>query len=552
DLLFGSCQNVFTRALNGENRFKLETRQIERLEEEIRRLIRAGFTWKDAYTQCTLQNTLLEFRHGRTFNRHLCEDALGVASPDWSDDVNSEIATVLLQLLESGKVSLDDLTSQGQADRDLDLFNSNKRDEIVQIHKYFDKSTGQLKRDPHFDPPYGYLEQSDDAEKDPGYRFRDAQPDGDDDRDTYPSYKSRDDGDGLQPSDLQALQTIAEGKDLSNFLEKVASDRGNPTEAENAQGRFYYNNDKDEEGESALDLLLDTIIVTPADKFLLEQLLTGTIRPADLTDEQQQRMQTFISVLIRVLEDKDSKGTAEEGQAIPSLESQASSKIGQGVTIEDELLTEVKPLADDIPNQGHDDARNEEADIIKAAVVASPNVLVDKKTVAEDDDPESQESEKLGQEVEATSKTRAVDSHSMYLQLSKELSTPDGLQFVQNLTEILNLPPGLVYLVQVGPGRMISLEVNTDPHGKWDAEKIAKEAQNVNELLKKATGINIEGAGVGRDGNRVEVKQNNRYVVLTFILVGTIAGVVLAVVTIYLIKRHARSKQKLTQLSTTA
>ncbi|KAI8789812.1 receptor-type tyrosine-protein phosphatase N2, partial [Biomphalaria glabrata] len=52
-------------------------------------------------------------------------------------------------------------------------------------------------------------------------------------------------------------------------------------------------------------------------------------------------------------------------------------------------------------------------------------------------------------------------------------------------------------------------------------------------------------------GQRVELKQNNRYVVLTFILVGTIAGVLMAVVTIYLIKRHSRSKQKLTQLATT-
>ncbi|GFS10134.1 receptor-type tyrosine-protein phosphatase N2 [Elysia marginata] len=54
---------------------------------------------------------------------------------------------------------------------------------------------------------------------------------------------------------------------------------------------------------------------------------------------------------------------------------------------------------------------------------------------------------------------------------------------------------------------------------------------------------------VSATGNRVELKQNNRYVVLTFILVGTIAGVVLAVVTIYLIKRHSRSRHKLQQLA---
>lgn len=51
-------------------------------------------------------------------------------------------------------------------------------------------------------------------------------------------------------------------------------------------------------------------------------------------------------------------------------------------------------------------------------------------------------------------------------------------------------------------------------------------------------------------GSRVEVKQDNRYVVPTFALVGTIAAVVLTVVGIYLCKRHSRSKKKLAQLAT--
>lgn len=51
----------------------------------------------------------------------------------------------------------------------------------------------------------------------------------------------------------------------------------------------------------------------------------------------------------------------------------------------------------------------------------------------------------------------------------------------------------------------------------------------------------------------VEVKkQDGGYVVLTFILVGSIAGVVLAVTIIYLIKRHRRSRDKLAQLAATA
>lgn len=161
DLLFGSCQTVFTRALKGENKFELETNQIERLEEEIRRLIEAGFTWKDAFTQCTLQNALLAFSRGRTFNRRLCEAAL-VDAADVST-VNGEIANVLLNLLESGKV--DELPqNDDQIDDEYDdegLVNSNKRDEIVQVHKYFDKSTGLFKRNLYYKTPYRYLDLND-------------------------------------------------------------------------------------------------------------------------------------------------------------------------------------------------------------------------------------------------------------------------------------------------------------------------------------------------------------------------------------------------------
>ena len=51
---------------------------------------------------------------------------------------------------------------------------------------------------------------------------------------------------------------------------------------------------------------------------------------------------------------------------------------------------------------------------------------------------------------------------------------------------------------------------------------------------------------------QVEVKkQDNKYVVLTFIFVGCTAGVLLAVVVIYVVRKHARSKEKLAQLSAT-
>lgn len=160
DNLFGSCQNIFTRALTGEPRFKLEEDEIVRLGKAITVLVKAGFTWKDAFTQCTLQNTLVEFARRRLFDPTLCKDALSLSSEDLNESINDEIAAVLLNLLDSGEVQyIND--EQAQEDPEIDGFNSNKRDEIVQVHKYFDKSKGQLKRDPYEaiqkDSPYQYF-----------------------------------------------------------------------------------------------------------------------------------------------------------------------------------------------------------------------------------------------------------------------------------------------------------------------------------------------------------------------------------------------------------
>ena len=164
--------------------------EIRQLEKQITALIQAGFTWKDAFTQCILQNTLIGFTRTTpptNLQLHrLCQDALGVAG-SWGDKllpldqeeeeeeateeaINSEIASILLRLLTSAE-SLDparknereiatslgpeeEFTEHGDAQssklmKEL-LGSSQKRDEIVQVHKYFDKSKGTKKRDPYY------------------------------------------------------------------------------------------------------------------------------------------------------------------------------------------------------------------------------------------------------------------------------------------------------------------------------------------------------------------------------------------------------------------
>jgi hypothetical protein len=204
-MLFGSCQDIYGsygglgsvyRKREEADVYRLRSGEIEELEQAIWGLIRDGFTWQDAYTQCTLQNLLVAFQRGRPFNPRLCEEALGVRLPgasgaEWAGAANAEIAAVLKELMQAQdatRQSADNydnlferderriagpflteeedaaMPTYGLDDQEaLDLLGSNKRDEYVQVHKYFDASKGQLKRDPYLaaammaDDPYNYI-----------------------------------------------------------------------------------------------------------------------------------------------------------------------------------------------------------------------------------------------------------------------------------------------------------------------------------------------------------------------------------------------------------
>ncbi|GFS10140.1 hypothetical protein ElyMa_004800400 [Elysia marginata] len=71
-------------------------------------------------------------------------------------------------------------------------------------------------------------------------------------------------------------------------------------------------------------------------------------------------------------------------------------------------------------------------------------------------------------------------------------------QFVRNLTQVLKLPPGLIYQMRVDPDGAITLMLNPDPEGVWDTEKLAKDAKAANDKLKAMGGITVQSSGFGQ------------------------------------------------------
>ena len=134
--MFGVCDNG-AGLQPGELVFELDKDSLDRLEQEIISLVKHGFTWQDPYTQCTIQNLVLDFSIDLPFHRNTCSGLLF----DFSDPMQSQISDVLGGLYQK--------TLQVAGNQDYEQNESllpSKRDEIIRVHKYFDKSKGINKR----------------------------------------------------------------------------------------------------------------------------------------------------------------------------------------------------------------------------------------------------------------------------------------------------------------------------------------------------------------------------------------------------------------------
>lgn len=144
DLLFGNCQQSNT--IKDYYQYQLSRKALESLEKHIRRLIKGDYSWRDAYTQCVLQNALLVYRQQKSFEIDICHD-LKITDDSWTEGVNQDLSEVLEKVLQ-GYYAPEENPSIEESN--LGISDSNKRDEIIHVHKYFDKSM-----EPHSKRQYG-------------------------------------------------------------------------------------------------------------------------------------------------------------------------------------------------------------------------------------------------------------------------------------------------------------------------------------------------------------------------------------------------------------
>lgn len=147
DLLFGTCSDG---GIPANFEYTLERNDLLKIEKEILKLVQDGFTWRDGYTQCIIQNVIISLTIKEPFSKKICYGLLF----DGKQEVENEIASVLENLYEKS-VGLDQLTPNNEYEPMQMLLPSQKRDEIVRVHKYFDKNEKLHKRN-FWDPPLGF------------------------------------------------------------------------------------------------------------------------------------------------------------------------------------------------------------------------------------------------------------------------------------------------------------------------------------------------------------------------------------------------------------
>ncbi|KAL8586996.1 hypothetical protein ACOMHN_023386 [Nucella lapillus] len=641
DLLFGSCQDVYgVHRSGGEgggssqyghrgDTFRLRSPEIAQLEQTIWNLIRDGFTWQDAYTQCTLQNLLVAFQRGSGFfSPRLCEEALGVSlpgSPQWGGEANAEIASVLQQLLRgsskeensfdtpllpsepssSYSSSFSSYPRIGQLVKDgieeervlmgepevkqgegylgaeqedpsgyrdygsMELLDSNKRDEFVQVHKYFDKSKGQLKRDPFLGrgemDPYNFLLAF--PQQAVEVQGGDLPSQQDDRMDLPPAFPDLPEYPAQEVSEEGGFFELPPVQDEGlSGMEGSMRDEGAPAPMELAPEAEDVDRGEEGEGdEGALSL-------SPEDEVTLGKLLQGSLEPDDLPVEQQRRLSRIIEVMLSTMDMRGNKhlsdiqvidpqpqdlppaehnpiATQEAASRSSAAEEEEQEENDDHSAIESPEEEEAEGGEDGRGGEGEEEQKvggeggegvDKEEEEEEEGDEKGKNVELDKKSPLTPDEADSSSDHKADKAVVKTGYT--------YIKLNNKISEKEAEKFLQNLSSIIHAPSDVASLDQVNGDQLI-LKLN--PDSVWNSSKLAREAGDHGDALYQDTGLKVVDAGVGK-GVTVEVKkkEDGREVVLTFILVGSIAGVVLAVIIIYLFKRHRRSRDKLAQLAT--
>jgi len=531
DALFGNCQK--SQGPKDPFQYYLDPSALAALEKEIVQLLEAGYTWHDVYTQCKLGNILLAFRKGVSFDPYWCEKV--AQNPEISNALTGETAAVLEKYFQDYyNGQMQDTMSEPE-----------KKDQFVNVHKYFKAK-------------------------------REEEEEGDGPANTLDRVIAK-----LQPEDLDALQTYLEDMDAGPVSQEDFSDLpvvdypepdqtvGAPDLAEDSFDPESLEEEPEMPPSKKSDTNTGMLTMSPPDAKLLSDLLQERVSVSDLDEEQVKRLLQYVdAMLLDITNDEEAEdaesandaATMEEAAAAQGLLPESASVLESGEQEASDL--QVPPVKKEQMNAQVLDSPSGNAHV---RVLSAPSLQVQPlhptdKRITEDrpgdlDNPDPHDhsfDHPINSLADDGPKFEVVDANYAYVHTRPEITDALAAKgFVDVLEHELGLPTGTLDFVGLTDGD-ISFEVQPNPLG-LNATGLANLAVAKGEEVKNVTNLTITNAGIGRE-TKVSVLDTAgpKYFVLTFVLCGSIAGVVLAVVALYIVKRHSHSKDKLKQLASTS
>ncbi|XP_066302281.1 receptor-type tyrosine-protein phosphatase N2-like isoform X3 [Branchiostoma lanceolatum] len=161
----------------------------------------------------------------------------------------------------------------------------------------------------------------------------------------------------------------------------------------------------------------------------------------------------------------------------------------------------------------------------------------------------------------------SVERNHAFLVFDRKVTYDDGTKVRDALADIIGVPNEIFSDISVLDNH-VSFLVRPNDKG-LNASTVAHLAENNKEALQKAVGMELVGTGIGSNEmshhveyllktrqltpTRIEIVENAEegphYLVLTVIVVGCLAGVLVAVIAIYFMKRSAHRDAKLQGLT---
>ncbi|XP_060561184.1 receptor-type tyrosine-protein phosphatase N2-like isoform X2 [Ruditapes philippinarum] len=561
DLLFGTCSRS---GIPASFDYTLQKHDLKKLEVEILKLVKDGFSWGDGYTQCIIQNVIISLTIKEPFSKKICYSLLF----DWKKPVQDEISSVLESLYEQ-TVPLDRFTSAEEYEPVSLLSPSQKRDEIVRVHKYFDKNEKIHKRNFFGGSQLGF---SNYLSYDPRDDVSQLYP-GSYEQTYETPYRGGWENSGIPYKDLQLVKDYLEatrGQQRPKYSSKLSElfsytpeleqqteqqvggfpdydlpERGYGISNEDVEPGYVWNDNDmiydvttpdNDEDQIDLDELSDTPTenteeiesLPPSLANTLDKLIQGELTPENLTDDELEYLTPYVSKMLLRLSDADdqSSDTPEAWEDVPVEENMMQDgQLPYGID-EEEMMREYP----------------EETDENLPIVDSLANIVQEQV-----DEPKMEKKSDTDKTEKAVKREDVVETNFAFIEMDQNLTSKAVDKMIDTLEHVVTANPGSLNNYQVNGTK---LKINVDPVlAGLNATKFAEQARDHKGELEKATGYKFEASGIG-NVTQVEVKGNDdRYFVLTFVLCGCIAGILLAVVVIYLIRRNSRSKEKLQQIT---